>query len=69
MNAKLSGFAIYVKAIIYLLLDSLHDCTFKSGNHHLFAPKNNNNNDNNNNNNNNNDNDNDTNLIQKVLSE
>ena len=30
MNAKISVFCICVKAIIYLLLCNLHDCTFKS---------------------------------------
>ena len=29
MNAKISVFIICVDAIIYLLLDKLHDCTFK----------------------------------------
>ena len=29
MNAKISGFAICVEAIIYLLLYNLLDCTFK----------------------------------------
>ena len=29
MNAKISVFIICVEAIIYLLLYSLHDCTFK----------------------------------------
>ena len=29
MNAKISMFVICVKAIIYLLLYNLHDCTFK----------------------------------------
>ena len=29
MNAKISVFVICVKAIIYLLLYNLHDCTFK----------------------------------------
>ena len=29
MNAKISVFAIYVKASIYLLLYNLHDCTLK----------------------------------------
>ena len=29
MNAKISVFIIRVEAIIYLLLYSLHDCTFK----------------------------------------
>ena len=29
MNAKISGFLICVEVIIYLLLDNLHDCTFK----------------------------------------
>ena len=28
-----------VKAITYLLLHDLHACTFKSGSHHLFTPK------------------------------
>ena len=28
MNAKISVFVIYIKAIIYLLLYNLHDCTF-----------------------------------------
>ena len=28
MKAKISVFAICVKAIIYLLLSNLHDCTF-----------------------------------------
>ena len=28
MNAKISVFVIFVKAIIYLLLYNLHDCTF-----------------------------------------
>ena len=28
MNAKISEFLIYVERIIYLLLYSLHDCTF-----------------------------------------
>ena len=28
MNAKLSLFVICVEAIIYLLLDNFHDCTF-----------------------------------------
>ena len=28
MNAKISVFVIYIEAIIYLLLYSLHDCTF-----------------------------------------
>ena len=28
MNAKISVFAISVKAIIYLLVYNLHDCTF-----------------------------------------
>ena len=30
MNAKVSVFVICVKAIIYLLLYNLHDCTFKA---------------------------------------
>ena len=30
MNVKISVFVIYVEAIIYLLLNNLHDCTFKS---------------------------------------
>ena len=29
MNAKISGFVICVEAIVYLVLDNLHDCTFK----------------------------------------
>ena len=29
MNVKISVFVICVKAIIYLLLYNLHDCTFK----------------------------------------
>ena len=29
MNAKISVFAICAEAIIYLLLQNLHDCTFK----------------------------------------
>ena len=29
MNAKMSVFVICVEAIIYMLLYSLHDCTFK----------------------------------------
>ena len=29
MNAKISGFAICVEAIMYLLLHNFHDCTFK----------------------------------------
>ena len=29
MNAKISVFLICVEAIIYLLLNNLHDCTFK----------------------------------------
>ena len=29
MNKKISVFVICVKAIIYLLLYNLHDCTFK----------------------------------------
>ena len=28
MNAKILRFVICVEAIIYLLLDNLHDCTF-----------------------------------------
>ena len=28
MNAKISVFVIFVKAIIYLLLYNLHDCAF-----------------------------------------
>ena len=28
-----------VKVITYLLLHDLHACTFKSGSHHLFTPK------------------------------
>ena len=39
MKAKVSGFAIYVEAIIFLLLYNLHDCTFKSGSHYSFALK------------------------------
>ena len=39
MNPKLSWFVIHVKAIIYLLLYNLHDCTFKFGMYHLFTPK------------------------------
>ena len=31
MNANLSLFFIYVKAITYLLLYNLHDCTFNAG--------------------------------------
>ena len=30
MNAKFSGYVICVEAIMYLLLDNLHDCTFKT---------------------------------------
>ena len=30
MNAKISGFVICVEAIVYLLFDNLHDCTFNS---------------------------------------
>ena len=30
INAKMLGFVICVEAIVYLLLDILHDCTFKS---------------------------------------
>ena len=30
MNAKISVFVKCVEAIIYLLLDNLHDCTFKN---------------------------------------
>ena len=29
MSAKISVFGIFIKAIIYLLLYNLHDCTFK----------------------------------------
>ena len=29
MNAKMSVFVIYDVVIIFLLLDNLHDCTFK----------------------------------------
>ena len=39
MNAKLSGFAIYVKVTIYLFLYNLLDYTFKSASHLLFTPK------------------------------
>ena len=40
MNAKLSGFTIIVKSIIYLLLYNLNECTFlKSGSCHLFTAK------------------------------
>ena len=39
MNVKRSGFLIYVKAIINLLLHNLHDCTFKFGSHHTFTLK------------------------------
>ena len=28
MNAKISAFVICVEAIVYLLLNNLHDCTF-----------------------------------------
>ena len=28
MNSKFSGFVIYVKAIVHLLLYDLHGCTF-----------------------------------------
>ena len=35
MNNRLSGFA--VKAIIYLLLYNLNECTLKYGSHHLFT--------------------------------
>ena len=31
VNAKFSVFVICVKAVIYLLLYNLHDCTFKIG--------------------------------------
>ena len=30
MNAKISGLVICVEAIVYLLLDILHNCTFKA---------------------------------------
>ena len=42
MNAKISLCVIFVKAIIYLLLHNLHDCTFNnniihfSGKHNFF---------------------------------
>ena len=36
MNAKFSGFPIYVKAVIYLLLYSLHDCISKSRSYPLL---------------------------------
>ena len=29
MNVKISGFVTCIEVIIYLLLDNLHDCTFK----------------------------------------
>ena len=35
MNNRLSGFV--VKAIIYLLLYNLNECTLKYGSHHLFT--------------------------------
>ena len=37
MNAKLSGFVLYVNAFIYLLL--LGHCTFKFGSRHLLSHK------------------------------
>ena len=36
MNAKISVFVICVKAIIYLLLYNLHDCTFKNAIYRFF---------------------------------
>ena len=39
MNAKLSRFVVYFKAIIYLLLYSLNECTLKSGGHYAFNPQ------------------------------
>ena len=40
MNAKISLCVIFVKAIIYLLLHNLHDCTFNNNIIH-FSGKNN----------------------------
>ena len=39
MTTELSGFVIYVKTIIFLLLYNLHGCTVKFGSRHLFALK------------------------------
>ena len=36
MNAKISVFANFVEAIIYLLLYNLHDCAFKEITQKLF---------------------------------
>ena len=30
MNAKISVFVVCIETMIYLLLDNLHDCTFKT---------------------------------------
>ena len=38
-NVKVSGFVIYVKAIIYLLSYNLRECNFTFGSHRLLAPK------------------------------
>ena len=40
MNAKLSVFLIYFKAIICLSLYNLHEYNFKSGHHYTSLPRN-----------------------------
>ena len=38
MNAKISVFVIRVEAIMYLLLNNLHGCTFNPKNYQVIYP-------------------------------